>query len=301
MEKIKKMVLDAEIVLASEPEEISQHIEDASIFLTFPGTVPDVRGAKNLKWIHSLSAGVERVLTPEIINSSILVSNSSGVHPIPIAEHVVGMMLIFTRRFYITFHQQLEKKWEKLMGLTELRGKIVLVIGLGHIGMEVARLSKNMGMEVIAADKKLDTKPDFLDELYSPDSLDEALAKADFVVLCLPHSQKTHHFFNREKLEKMKKEAYLINIARGGLVEEKGLIEVLKRKGIAGAGLDVTEEEPLPKDSPLWEMENVIITPHHSGWSEKYIDRATDIFCQNLKVFLEGKPLPNLVDKLKGY
>lgn len=298
--KIRKVAPEAEIVAVSQ-EEMGNHLKDATILVTFPWIIPDFSQAKNLKWVHSLSAGMEKILTPEFINSPILASNSSGVHGIPIAEHVIGMMLIFTRRFYITLRQQLEKKWQRLTNLTELRDKTILVIGFGHIGREVVRLAKSLGMHTLAIDKNLTQKPDFLDEFYLPQNLNEILARADFVVLCLPYTKETHHFLAKEQFGRMKKEAFLINIGRGGLVNEEELIEALNAGEIAGAGLDVTEEEPLPKESPLWELENVIITPHHSGWSEKYMDRAIDIFCQNLKAFLEDRPLPNLVDKSKGY
>ena len=177
----------------------------------------------------------------------------------------------------------------------------MLVVGLGHIGSEVARLASSFRANVIAVKQNLNNKPDFVDRLYSIDQLEQALPNADFVVLTLPLTHKTRYLFDMKKFRLMKKSSILINIGRGGLVNEKELIEALDKKIIAGAALDVTEEEPLPKESPLWDMENAIITPHHGGWSERFMDRGIDIFCLNLKAYLKNKPLPNLVDKKRGY
>jgi len=140
-----------------------------------------------------------------------------------------------------------------------------------------------------------------VEQLGTAQELIGFLSRADFVVLCLPYTKNTHHFINQNRLSAMQPHAVLLNIGRGGVVDEQALIKALKEKKIGGAALDVTEQEPLPKDSPLWDMENVVITPHHSGISEKYMDRATDIFCANLKAYLKGERLPNQVDKQKGY
>ena len=244
---------------------------------------------------------MDKVLTPEIIKSSVLVSNSSGVLMTPIAEHVIAYMLIFSRGFLRSIKNQERRVWQKDDTLTELCGKTVLVAGVGHIGGEVARLAKAFGCTVIGVVRNPKENYGKVDELKSPKELEKILPRADFVVSCLPDTQETHHLFNAKKFRLMKPSAYFINIGRGGLVNEKDLITALKKKMIAGAGLDVTETEPLPASSPLWNMPNVIITPHHSGTSEYSIDRAIDRFCLNLKAFLAGKRLPNLVDKKLGY
>ena len=177
----------------------------------------------------------------------------------------------------------------------------MLIVGLGHIGTQAAKLAHCFGMHVIATNRELEDKPEFVEEIKSPDQIDEMLPRADFVVLSVPHTKETHHMFNTEKLQKMKPSAVLINIGRGGVVNENDLIAALEQKTIRGAALDVTEIEPLPSDSPLWSMENVIIPPHHSGTSIDYMNRAIDRFCLNIQAFLENKPLPNLVDKERGY
>jgi len=312
LEKIRAVSKSIKVyaVTSADKREIAKQLEDANIIAGVPFVIPSIANAKSLKWIHSFSASVEKVLTDEVVKSKMIVSNSSGIHITPIAEHVLGFMLIFTRRFYDTFKKQQKKIWEANQNLTELRGKTALVVGLGHIGKEVGRLASCFGAHVIGIKHNLKNKsstnsvldkPDFVDKLYSSDQLDEALPKADFIVLCLSLTSETNHLFDMKKLRRMKRSAVLINIGRGGVVNEKELIEALTKKIIGGAALDVTEEEPLPKESKLWNMENVIITPHHSGWSEKYMDRAIDLFCANLKSYLVNKPLPNFVDKKRGY
>lgn len=205
------------------------------------------------------------------------------------------------RKFYETFHSQQKNAWERREDLSELRDKVVLVAGLGHIGSQVARLANCFGAHVIAIDNGGIAKPDFVEELERGEYLEDALPRADFVVSCLPYTRETHHLFGLDKFKKMKPTAVFINIGRGGVVNEADLVQALRDKTISGAGLDVTETEPLPSENPLWSMENVVITPHHSGLSDKYIERAIDRFCLNLKAYLAGEKLPNLIDKERGY
>lgn len=299
--KIKEMDRDIEVVAVSDSQEIARHIADADILACSPRDFPPIENAKNLTWVHSFSAGVDRILTPKVKNSDIILSNSSGIHATPIAEHIIGFMLLFTRKFFDTFRKQQQKVWARNEDLTELRDKNVLILGLGRIGTEAARLASCFGARIRAIDIATKEKPEFVEELKTPDSLNALLPQADFVVLCLPYSKENYHFFDMEKMKQMKPSAVLINIGRGGVTHEQELIAALQDKTIAGAGLDVTEEEPLPPDSPLWDMKNVVLTPHHSGLSEKYMDRAIDSFCLNLRAFLSGKPLPNLVNKELGY
>ena len=303
VEKIRSVDSRIEVVKVSavNQEEIDSQIEHADVLAGTLRESSPIHDVKNLKWIHSFSAGVERVLTPEVQESNVLVGNCSGIHAIPIAEHILGFMLLFTRRFAETFRQQEEKIWERSKQMAELYGKTVLIVGLGHIGKEAARLASCVGTRILAVEQQERETPDFVEKLYSPDQLMEALPKADFVVCALPYTSTTHHLFDSEKFRIMKQSSVFINISRGGVVHEKELIKALREKDIAGAALDVTEVEPLAKDSPLWEMENVVITPHHSGLSEKYMDRAVEVFCVNLQAYIKGERLPNLVDKQKGY
>ncbi len=299
--KIRAVGQDLEIIVTVHEKDAKKKSADVEIIAGFPSTIPPLTEARNVRWVHSFSAGMDRVLTPELIKSSIICSNSSGIHQTPIAEHVIGFMLIFTRGFLKTFANQRKRLWRKDDTVTELCGKTVLIVGLGNIGGEVARLVHAFGAKVIAVSRGSKEPVEEIYEMKKPPALDAVLPRADFVVNCLPYTNETHHLFDRAKFQRMKPSAVFINIARGGIVHEKDLIVALKKKIIAGAGLDVTEVEPLPKASPLWRMPNVIITPHHSGLSEQYMNRAIDRFCLNLKAYLAGERLPNLVDKKRGY
>jgi len=291
--------IELKVVSASDSKEMIEHVSEAEIVVGVFRSLLSVKEAKNLKWVHGLGAGMD-ALSKEIINSSILVSNSSGVAAISIAEHILAFLLIFTRKLYVTFVNQQHKNWEK-QNLTEVYGKTVLIIGLGHIGKESARLLSCMGARVLAIDQAGKEKPDFVEILKTKEEFNELLPLADFVVICAPLTKETHHLFGKEKFEQMKPTAVLVNIGRGAIVNEQELIDALENKFIAGAALDVVEEEPLPKESPLWGMENVVITPHHSPSSERYMERAIDLFCENLKAYLAGEKLPTLVDKSAGY
>ena len=289
------------IVLAGDRNEAEPHVEDADIIAGFPATIPDVSNALRLTWVHSFSAGVDRVLTPYVKESDIILSNSSGIHATPIAEHLIGFMLIFTRGFYRTFQNQQKHEWGKDESLGELRGKRVLIAGAGEIGMETARLAAAFGARVSAITRSRKEKPAFIEEMGVTADLDAMLSDADFVVIALPHTDETHHFFDSSKFRVMKPTAVIMNIGRGGIINEQDLIAALNEKRLFGAALDVTEQEPLPAESPLWDMEHVIITPHHSGLSDQYMNRAIALFTKNLYAFLAGKPLPTQVDKRLGY
>ena len=289
-----------EIVVA-QSKDAAVHVADAEMIAAFPSTMPDFSKAPHLKWVHSFSAGVDRVLTPFIKESDILVSNSSGIHRTPIAEHLIGFMLMFTRGFYRTFRNQEKHIWQKDESLGELRGKQVLIVGAGEIGMEAGRLAHCLGAHVHAVARSQKEKPAFIERMGTAADLNAMLPDADFIVIALPHTRETHHYFDIQKFKRMKQTGVIMNIGRGGIINEEDLIAALREKRIFGAALDVTEQEPLPPDSPLWDMENVIITPHHSGLSDQYMDRAITLFCENLQAFLAGKELPTQVDKSLGY
>jgi len=289
--------------LGANIDEVQTHLADAEVLAGFPWDLAKISlaSAPRLKWIHSFSAGMERVLTPELKASNILVSNSSGVHAIPIAEYVLACSLLFAKKFYQSFQNQQQKIWQPLDGMTEIRDSTMFVVGLGRIGKEIAKVTAGAGMYVIAIDRPGIEKPEFVRELYSTEQMEEVLPKADYVVLSLPSTAETHHLFDMEKFRIMKKSAFLINTGRGDLIHEQELVEALRQNVIAGAALDVTETEPLPQDSPLWGMDNVVITPHHSSHTKKRMDRTIVLFCEHIKAYLRGEQLPNLVDKQKGY
>jgi phosphoglycerate dehydrogenase-like enzyme len=211
-------------------------------------------------------------------------------------------MLMFAKGSHICFQQKQLKQWQPFMP-SVLRGKTVGIIGLGGIGREIARLSKAFGMHVMAARRtvKKSGRARNVDEAFSVRELPRLLRKSDFVVLALPLTHETHKIIGEEQLRLMKPTAYLVNIARGKVVDEPALVSALRENRIAGAALDVFEVEPLPAASPLWELSNVILTPHIAGGMDRYIEQATDIFCENLKRYLAGERLTRVVNKTKGY
>lgn len=290
----------AELVVAT-PEEAPAHYGEAEMVASFPARMPSIEALPKAKWLHSFSAGVDRILTPAVAASDVTLSNSRGVHAVPIAEHIIGLMLIFSRGFYDTFRRQEQHRWQKAPILGELRDSTVLIVGLGEIGSQAARLSHAFGARVLAVVRTAREAPEYVERLGTSGELDLMLPEADYVVITLPHTSETHHLFNTERLARMKRSAVLVNIGRGGLVDEAALVTALRAGVIRGAGLDVTETEPLPPESPLWELSNVVITPHHSGLSARYMERAVELLAKNFGAYLAGEPLPTQVNKQLGY
>jgi D-2-hydroxyacid dehydrogenase (NADP+) len=303
LEKIRDAVPGIEVVATEADGETGQHIADADIIAGYPMRLSqlDISRAQKLRWLHSFSAGMDRVLTPAVVASGIVVSNSSGVAAIPIAEHMMGMILAWNRRFMKAFQAQQAHDWQRLEA-TELTGKTVLVVGLGAIGTEFARLLRAFNTRTIGVVRtRRPVVPTEVDELITDKELDDRLGEADIVAICLPGNKETHHRFGTAQFAKMKPTAVIQNIGRGSIINEAALIEALEAKTIAGALLDVTEVEPLPPTSPLWDRKNVFITGHYSASSEKAMDRTIDRFIENLKAFVKDKQLPNAVDKTLGY
>jgi len=300
IQRIEETGLYLEIRQSRDEKELLKLVEDVQVLFAGRFTREMFFAAKQLKWIQYFGAGVDHFLFPELVESSIILTSSSGVHSTPVSEHVLGLMLSFTRGLHLLMRNQLKKKWEKVP-VNELCGKTVSVVGLGNVGREVARKAKCLGMTVIAARRKASIKPDYVDELLPPESLQELFTRSDFIVLTVPLTAETEGLVGEAQLRSMKKTSYLINVSRGKIVQEDALVRALEMERIAGAGLDVFEEEPLPNGSKLWNMKNVIITPHMAGSTPYYWERTTSIFCENLKRFVRNEPMINVVDKQIGY
>jgi len=304
IERIEGVSAVLKVQKSPREKELLELVKDADILFAGFFSPEMFLEAKKLKWIQTVGAGVDRFLLPEVMKSPVIITNASGVHPTPISEHVIGMMLCFCRKLHFHIRNQMERKWERYSReqIEELPGKTVGIVGLGRIGEEVAKKAKNLGMKVIATRRNLmPPTPAYVDKLIHPENLKELLAESDFVVLTLPLTKETQGMIGEPQLKTMKRTSYLINVSRGKIVQENKLIQALKEGWIAGAGLDTFEKEPLPPDSELWEMKNVIITPHVAGSTKHYLDRLTDIFCENLKRYLRNEPLINVVDKTIGY
>jgi phosphoglycerate dehydrogenase-like enzyme len=267
---------------------------------TDAGTLMDV--APRLKWIQLTSAGADRLLSSGFIEEGVTVTTVSGLHATPIGEYVLAIMLMFAKGAPTFMRAQREHRWARYMP-QELLGKTVGIVGMGHIGGEVARLAKAFGCRVIATRRSVESAGATADcdELLPPGDLPRLLAESDFVVLAVPLTAETRGLIGETQLRQMKPSAVLINIARGPVVVEADLVRALQEGWIGGAGLDVFEREPLPEDSPLWDLENVIVSPHISGGTEIYNRRAVQIFADNLRRFLAGEPLQNVVDPVRGY
>lgn len=288
-------------ILTADMDTAKQHIAAADILVAWGHQ--DIRplylSAPKLQWVHALSAGIENFLFPEMLTGNTVLTNSKGIHGIPISEHVLALILAFTRGLNLLLRQQQKHKWERVF-VDEIHEKTIGIVGLGDIGREIAKKAKALGMQVTASKREVTTEL-FVDNLYAPHQLKEMLSVCDFVVVALPLTEETAGLFDLEHFSAMKRSAYFINIARGGVVNEKDLISALNQGLIKGAGLDVVSEEPLPDTSALWNMPNVIITPHLAGLSPSYLDRAIPLFADNLTRFPRYNEMLNVIDKQKGY
>jgi len=258
--------------------------------------------APKLKWVQVMAAGVDRFLDSEFLQSSVIMTNMSGIHATPIGEFILGLMLMFAKQAPLRFHLKQKKQWLQFAP-TVLRSKTVGIVGLGNVGREVARLAKAFGMRVVATRRaaKQVGRTRYVDVMLRREQLPQLLSDSDFVVLTLPFTSETNRLIGEGELRTMKPTAYLINVSRGGIVDEEALIRALDERWIAGAGLDVFATEPLPTDSRLWEFHNVIFSSHVAGSTGDYAIRATGVFCENLKRYLNGKRLLNVIDEKKGY
>ncbi|MCQ6559562.1 D-2-hydroxyacid dehydrogenase [Paenibacillus mendelii] len=254
-----------------------------------------------LKWVQNWGAGVERLPLTELAGRGIEVTNATGVHPNPISETIFAMLLAFTRELHVSVRNQQNREWVRHGELRELHGSTIGILGVGAIGLETAKLAKAFGMTVLGVRRSGQPGAN-VDRMYVTEELPELLRQCDFVVSCLPHTEETVHLIGREAFSTMKSSAYYINIGRGTTTNTEALVDALRSGAIAGAGLDVFEQEPLPSEHPLWSMDNVIITPHNAGSTPKYMERLTDIFTSNLKQYVQGHPLGvNVVKPEAGY
>lgn len=287
---------------AEEGADLNEMLSRAEVILA-PRRLPKdiLQRAPNLKWVQATSAGVDFLDDTGVLQSDIVITSASGIHVVPMVEYVVMVMLYFTKEVGRLMANKEAKQWDRF-NMRELSGQTVGIIGLGRIGMEVARISKGLGMHVLGVRR---SKPEvllpYVDAVHQPDKLSLVLSSSDFVVLTVPITPETKHMIGDAQLKSMKPTSVLINVSRGTVVNEQALVSALKEGRIGGAGLDVFEQEPLPGDSELWKLPNVFISPHISALSDEYDTRAVRLFCENLRRYLNGEGLINLVDKSKGY
>lgn len=271
------------------------------------GIRPDLFAvARRLKWIQAVSAGVDSMLFPEMKQSGVIITNVRGMQRHAVADHTILLMLALARRLRRFIHLQAAGQWHRYddwmlrSDITELKGSTIGIIGLGRIGQEIAGRAKAFHMNVIGTNTSGRPVPN-VDTTYGPDGLEAVIRAAQWLVIAAPLTETTRNMIGERELSWLGPDGYLINIARGGLVDQSALIKALQTGQIAGAGLDVATIEPLPEDSPLWYLPNVIITPHMAASMRDYVGEALNIFCDNLKRYLNGQPLINEVNKDLGY
>lgn len=296
-----------EIISCRSREELMVEVKRADIAFCYNFTEEMLTQAQRLKWIHFGSAGVDQTLFPALLESDVVITNSKGMQMQckAMSEFVIGMMLHFSTRLDRAFRElylNREWKWQIALSSFVLEDKTLGIVGLGSVGTAVAEKAKAFGMRVIAIRRHPDGEiPDCVDIILGLDELEELLRQSDFVVLTVPYTKETHHLIGKGELAQMKKTSYLINVARGGIVDEAALITALRENHIAGAGLDVFETEPLSADSELFELDNVLITPHISGIFHGFVRSVAECFAKNLYRYVNNEPLFNIVNKRLGY
>lgn len=298
IKKIKEAAAGYDVIVENNLKSALKLVKDVEIIA---GEVENdlIKAGNALKWVHVWSAGVDNYDLAYMKDKGIILTNSSGVHSIQISEYILGVMLELTKGLHLLRDQQARKLWGKV-STDELYKKTLGVLGVGDIGRRTAELGKAMGMRVLGYRKS--GRPDeYVDVMYSEGQLDDMLPLCDFVVNTLPLTDSTYHLIGAAQFNAMKDGAYFINVGRGKVVDEGALINALQSNKLKGAALDVFEEEPLPQESPLWDMENVIITPHISGLSPGYDERAISILVENIERYIQGRPMLNQVDFDRGY
>jgi phosphoglycerate dehydrogenase-like enzyme len=284
--------------------------------------VPDelMRRAPGLKWVQLLSAGADHILRGLLgERANVAVTTASGIHSTPIAEYTIGSMLAWAHGFHITMRAQMRHEWKRnsqfMDSVDSMRGKTLGIIGYGSIGRETARIAQALGMTVIALKRNPNDRRDtgwnppgvgdpdgaIPARWYGPEERQTVLRDSDFITVTLPMTPLTQRFIGAREIAVMRPHAYIVNVGRGEVIDQDALIEALREKRIGGAGLDVFAREPLEADSPLWDLENVILTPHMSGAFKDYNSACCDLFAANLRRYRAGQPLHNFVDRALGY
>ena len=289
-------------------EGVEEAVRDAEVVIAWSLRPEQFQAAKCLRWIHSPAAAVHQLMFPELVKSEVVVTNARGVHGPVVAEHVLAQIFAMAKMLPLAVRLQQKHSWgqEALWRgrprLREVAGATLGLVGLGSIGREVAQRAAALGMRVIAVREHPEKdRPANVAAVFGLAQLEDLLSESDYVVLAAPLTPETKGLMNAERLLRMKSGACLINVSRGPLIDDSALVSALQEKKIGGAALDVFTEEPLAADSPFWELENVLITPHTAAVTEKLWDRHYALIKENLRRYLAGEPLLAMVDKAKGY
>jgi phosphoglycerate dehydrogenase-like enzyme len=295
------------VLQLADYQRLPQELPDADIFVGYSLRAEQLAHARQLKWIHSTAAGVAQLMYPELRQSGVMVTNASGIFSVPMAEHTMGLILALARNFPDSVRYQDQSKWsvqdlwDKPQHITEINGGLLLIVGYGSVGRELARRAKAFGMRVWGVTRSGKGDSSHAEKILPVVELSEALPQADYVVVAAPETPESRQLIGAQQIARMKHGARLINIARGSLLDELALINALERSHLGGAALDVTSTEPLPADSPLWRAPNLFITPHTSAISERLWNRQTELFLKLLEQWFSGKEMSNCVDFSRGY
>jgi phosphoglycerate dehydrogenase-like enzyme len=307
-EKLTQEFPQLEIVHLDSYDGAEDHLRQSEIVFTISLRPDQLAAAINLRWIHAPTAAVHQFLFPELVNSNVLLTNSTEVHGPVVAEHVMALVFALAKKIpqAVRFQEKRvwaqEKMWNASPHQREVAGATLGLIGLGSIGLRVARMASALGMRVMAVREHVEKgTPEGVNAVFAPAALNDMLGQSDFVVIAAPLTPETRGLMNASRLAAMKPDAYLINVGRGPQVDEIALADALRNRRIAGAALDVFEQEPLPPDSRLWDLENLLITPHNGSITDKLWPRHYKLFSENLRRYLTHQPLLFPVDKRKGY
>jgi phosphoglycerate dehydrogenase-like enzyme len=288
-------------------EEAEALLPGADVVLGFAVRPHNLARARRLRWIHCTAASVTHVLFPELVESDVIVTNARGLHADAMAEHTIAVLLAFTRKLHRARDAQRESTWaqdalwREPPAIGSLAGSTLGLVGMGKVGSAIATRARAMGMRVLAVRRHPAEPPEPAHEQWPAERLDDLLAAADWLVIAAPHTPATTRLIAGRELARMRPGARLVNLGRGAIVDEAALVDALRSGRLAGAALDVFEEEPLPAASPLWALSEVLVTPHTSGLGPRYWERVVAQFTDNLRRYVAGEPLVNLVDKRAGY
>jgi phosphoglycerate dehydrogenase-like enzyme len=300
---IGKIASKFEIVTCTSPEQLQAHLGNMEILFALFAW-PDseiIRSAPKLRWIQALTAGIDFFPLEEIKKQGIILTTGRGIHKLYIAEYAIAAMINLARNFHLMFRNQLQGNWDRSIAQDEVHGTTVGILGLGSIGREVAIKAAALGMHVIGTKYNPEPLPG-VDRVYGPEDMEQVFKQSDYVINLLPGTPHTLGLIDKTHFKAMKSSACFINLGRGSTVVQDDLIEALQSKTIRAMVSDVYEQEPLPHDSPLWQLENVILTPHIAGVSPKYLQRAMEIIRHNLEVYISRRgEMINMVDLKKGY
>jgi phosphoglycerate dehydrogenase-like enzyme len=303
-EELKGRFPEEEFHFYNKMKEAVVDLDQAEVLISYGEDLTDelVDQAKSLKWIMVISAGLDKMPFKALQEKNILITNARGIHKTPMAEYTISMMLQVSRKAKELMGNQKQHKWDRKVPMTEISGQTIGILGTGAIGSEVARLAKAFNMKTIGFNRSGRSVPEF-DTIVDQEGINKLYGESDFIVNVLPSTHLTERFIGAEAFSRMKSSAVLINIGRGTTIVESELIEALREKKIHHAVLDVFEKEPLSEESPLWDMENVTVSPHLSGISPKYQERAIEIFSDNLKLYRMNKlsEMINIIPYDRGY